>query len=711
MNDRGLHKRLLAAAGTTALALLGAGGAAAAQEAPQDESAADVGLEEIVVTAQRTSQRLQDVPVSVSALGGEDLERLQVNSLNDLTRIAPNVKFDTGTGGTGALKPYIRGGGATDGAVATSESEVAIYVDDVYRARLSGALVDFVELERIEVLRGPQGVLYGRNSSAGAVRLITRGPSSEFGGNLQVGYGTWNERRMRGYVTGGISDDGKWSASLNGMIRARDGGRQFNATLNKKVGAEDFQGAQADLGYEGDVVDARLSAFYTNSESDGLWAVSTRPDGQGDFTPYSGSYRRVLSPTQSDSGVEQRGTTLRTEIDYGGGTLTSITGFIKQDENWRVDFGGGVPVAGVVRALNDRTSVGGQKQFSQELQAAGTLFGGTVEYVTGVYYFHEKADQDIFTLTFSAPSRTRFDTKTDSFAGFGQLTWSFSDQLSVVAAGRYTIDDKGIDARLNTNSIRSRDSFERFTPKLGVNYKLNSDVLFYLSYGEGFKSGGYNGLASTLAQIGTAFRPQVTKAYEAGLKADFFDRRVRTNLAVFNNDITGRQQVVNQGNGGFIIENYDVRIRGIEAELSWRVIPPLTLWAQGALNDGKYTGVSAGGNGSLLGKEIPSLPDHQFTLGFDYSAELGRGELSFGSDYNVRDSFFSNADNGRIGRVPAQELLAAYVGYSLDNWEIRLSGKNLTQVSSWQGGFGFSTVQPRFIIEPRTWLLTAKYKF
>jgi iron complex outermembrane receptor protein len=678
------------------------------------QSQADAGmLQEITVTAQRTGQRLQDVPVSVTAIGSEAIDRLQIQSPMDLNRMAPNVKFDGVTGGTAGLKPFIRGGGITDGAFVTSESEVAIYVDDVYRARLAGSMLDFVELERIEVLRGPQGVLYGRNSSAGAVNIITKAPQDTFGGSVQLGYGSWNERRAKGYVTGPLSADGRWRASLNGMIRARDGGRQYNATLDRKVGKESFEGVQGDIAYVGDAVEGRLTGYYMHGKSDGQYAVSTRINTSGEIVPVSGSYRTVLSPTLSATKLEQYGGTLRLSADMPGGKLTSITAYSELKDSWTEDFSGGVPPSFLgfpgttPLALFDRTAGGNQHQFSQELQATGSAIEGLIDYVAGIYYFNEKAGQTVDSAIFFTPSRTIYNIETNSFAGYGQLTFNLTDQLSLIGAGRYTIDDKRLNAVIGGAPVLLANSYQRFTPKLGVNYKLTPEVLAYASYSEGFKSGGYNGLASTATELSQPFKPQITKAYEAGLKSDLFGRKVRVNVSAFYNKIKDRQQPVNTNDGGFLVENYDATLKGLEAELSWRVVPGLTLWGNGSINKGKYNG----NIGSLIGKQLPVFPKYQVNMGFDGDIPVGPGKLIFGSDYSLRDAYYSTPDNAMIGWIDKQDILNGYVGYELGKWKVQVTAKNLLQEQGWQTGFGFSVIQPRFAIDPRTVLGTIRYSF
>lgn len=701
-------RALLAA---TALATMP--GIAWAQEAstaaPQQEGSA---FGDIIVTSQRTEQRLQDVPISVTAITADEIQTRQVLAPADIARLVPNVKLDGVTGGSAGLKAYIRGGGVTDGGYIMSESEVALYVNDVYNARLQGAMLDFSEVERIEVLRGPQGVLYGRNASAGAINIITKAPADEFKGSVQAGFGTWNERRLKGYISVPLSADGKWAISANGIVRARDGGRQYNETLDKKVGKENFKGGQVDLAYKGDVVKARLNLFYLDLDSDGQWAVNTTVNDAGRIVPLSGSYRRVLSPTPSYTTVKQKGGSLHLSADYPGGTLTSITGYSELDDTWSQDFSGGVYPAMLGMAgttpitLFNRKSDSSQWQFSQEMQAAGSLANDFVSYVLGVYYFHEQGRQLMNSEVFFAPSETIFRAKTDAWAGYGQLTFKVAEPLELVAGGRYTIEDKGLNAAIDGTPAVSRDHYKKFTPKLGINFKPVQDVLIYGSYAVGFRSGGYNGLASTAAQLAAPFRPQTTDAYEVGIKADL-GRTLRASLAGFLNDISNRQESINLGDGGFLIENYDMKIKGIEAEIAWRPITGLQIWGNGALNDGKYKGSS----GSLAGSLPPFLPDFQATVGFDYSFEVGSGTLKFGADANFRDAYYSTADNAAIGAVDATQLVNGYVGYDIGPWALQVAGKNLLNQINWQTGFGFSVVNPRFMTDPRTVMGTVKYSF
>ncbi len=686
------------------------------------------GFQDIIVTAQRTDQNLQDVPVSVTAVSSEDIVRKNINTATDLNRVAPNVQFDTGTGGTTSLKPYIRGGGITDGGFVMSESEVAIYVDDIYQPRLSGGSIDMAVLDRVEVLRGPQGVLYGRNSSAGAVNFITKGPSADFEGFVELGYGTWKERRAKAYISSPLDETGTWRLSASGLVRARDGGAQFNVTQDRKVGANSFEGGQVDLAYVGSIINARLTGFYNNSESDGQYVVNTvaGPDGIT-RVPISGSYRRVLSPVDAFSNAKQYGGRLHMSAEYPGGELTSITGYSKMKEGWLADLSGGVPPSLIPPFLPPSTTPVGlfvremnskQSQFSQELQAAGTI-GDVFDYVAGLYYFFEEATQKAETQTLGGRTTLNYQPTTDAYAGYAQGTLHVTDALSLILAGRYTIEDKDMLGGIcagptctvdNVTFLNLSNTFKKFTPKAGIDFKITPDILAYASYSQGFKSGGYNGLAGNNGQLAQAFRPQVTTAYEVGLKTTLFNNTVRINLAGFWNDIKDRQQTQNNQDGSFLIVNYDMTIKGIEAEVSWMVFPGLTVYGNGALNDGKYTG-SSSTNAALLANTPPSLPDYQFTVGADYNVDVGPGKFGLGADFRKTDAYFSTADNAPIGFVRPREILNGYVNYEVGPVTVLVSGKNLTNKVAPQTGFGFSVINPQIAIEARTILGTVRYSF
>jgi iron complex outermembrane receptor protein len=208
------------------------------------------GLADITVTATRSSSSVQKTPLAVTAFDSSALKRLQISNVKDVSQVAPNVQIAPVTAGTAGIAPYIRGGAVTDGGDITAEADVGIYIDDVYQPRAAASMIDALDIDRIEVLRGPQGTLYGRNSAAGALKIVTRTPADQLSVSAEAGTGSWNERFVKGVVSGPLNSDGSLRGGISAMYRANDGGRQYDATLNKAVGAQNFVGTMANLYYD-----------------------------------------------------------------------------------------------------------------------------------------------------------------------------------------------------------------------------------------------------------------------------------------------------------------------------------------------------------------------------------------------------------------------------------------------------------------------------
>ncbi len=684
----------------------------------------DLAIEKITVTAQRKAESIQSTPVSISALSPEDIERLQIDNTKDLSQVMPNVMIKGVSGGSAGITPFIRGGGVTDGALITSEPEVGIYIDDVYQPRSASSFIESLELERIEVLRGPQGTLYGRNSSAGALKIISRVPDELFRFKNEIGIGTWGEIYDKFSVSGALSDDEKLRGGITGMLRTRDGGRQYNATLDKDVGAEDYAGFQGDLFYEGDDYTARWKYFYTKYESDGLYTSALDPfqlDNPYDQLPFtSGEFDTVLSPFESSTNDKQYGTSLHLTKNINDSLkVLSITSWSKLQNDWATGFGGGIdnallgiPVAGFSE-LFSRDSVSDQTSFTQELQLQGTAWNSRVNYIAGLYYFNESGEQIINSEVFFTPSFSDFDVDTKSYAAFGQASINVTNKLGLTVGARYTIDDKTLDAILETSPVSRDDTFKRFTPKVALNYQANKDLLFYTSYTEGFKAGGYNSLASTPEALNTPFDMQIMDAYEAGIKSEWWNNRLRINIAGFYNEYSSLQQQSVDEFGSFVTENYDAEHKGIELELYVRLSSSLNLWANGVSQDGEYTGVSINGvetTSGLVGNKMTNVFEYQYAAGLDFTKDIGNGTLMLGTNINRRGDYFSTADNSSTGHIAPVTLIDAYASYTVDRWKLTLSGKNLGNEKYAFTGFGFSLIQSRFMSDPMTWRLSLSYE-
>ena len=689
----------------------------------QDPSTRPV-LESVVVTAQRVEQDLQSTPVSVSALDSDAIERFQIDNVKDVGQVIPNVTIQPATAGSGGIRPYIRGGSVSDGGNLASEPEVGIYIDDVFQPRSAASFIEALDIERIEVLRGPQGTLYGRNSSAGALKIISRLPGEELRLKAETGIGSWNERYGKLAISGPLGDTGL-RAGFSGMLRDRNGGRQDNISLGRQVGDEEFQGFQTQLYYDAGAFDVRLIGFYSGLESDGVYPSSLdpfaldRPYRQLPFN--SGAIDDVVSPFPSYTDTTQYGLSLHAAWDVGASTtITSVTSWAELDDDWALGFSGGVPASalgipgGGFLELFERESLSRQDNVSQELRIDGVSPGGFVDYVAGLYFFRETGTQEVSSVVFFAPNYVEFNITTNSYAAFGQASFNITEDLRVTIGGRYTEDRKSQNSLIANQIVDRSDTFSEFTPKASVEYQFNDDVFVYASFTEGFKSGGYNSLAATPQALNTPYETQTVSAYEVGLKAEAWDQRVRMNVAAFINDYAGLQQQAVTSEGVFITENYDAKHKGIEAELAAQLSDGLYVFAQAVYQDSEYTDVSIGGSpgeGGLIGNRMSMVFDSQFALGFDYTRDVGPGTFALGANVNRKGDYFSTSDNGQIGRIRPVTLLDAYLSYKYERWTARLAGKNLTDEEYWFTGFGFSVVAARFMADPMTWRLSVAYEF
>jgi len=688
-----------------------------AQDEPAPPPANSSQLGEIVVTAQRSKENLQKTPVAVTAFTADAIKRYNIHGIKDIQQVAPNVQFYGSTGATGGVVPYIRGGGTTSSGIITSEPEVGIYIDDVYQSRLSAQFIDMIEIDRIEVLRGPQGTLYGRNTSAGALKIVSQEPSDQMHVDATLATGSWNERYGKLYAAGPVSKDGRWRAGFSTIYDARDGGRQYDVTTKKKVGAYNFEGVQGELDYVDDKFNIRMKGSYTNYRSDGYYASSLVPGTTlttyyKDFLPTSGSYKDVLTPTPSYALARQASGSVNATYNVADHIqFQSISAYQTLEDHWHADISGGLAYAalgiatpGYFDAFN-RISLSSDRAFSQELQLRGSFLDSKFDFVTGLYYFDEHGQSAVTSSILLAPSFLGIHTAVQSYAAFGQLTYHITSKLSLTGGGRYTSDHKSLDAVLNTTPVTNKNVFNNISPKGAINWQTTRNLLLYASYSEGFKAGGYNGLATSVIGLQTPYETQTVDAYEVGMKSEWFDHRLRFNVSAFINKYSKLQQQAVTATGSFITVNYNANHKGVETELAYKVTPDLTLWSNGVHNDGHYTGV-----GAFSGNRMTNIFKWQATVGADYTKSVGVIKLLLGANYNYRSDYFATPDQAIYGHAPSVHLVDAYVGAEYNHWSLMLQGKNLTNVQYWTTGLGFGPVAQRLYGDPRTWRLSLSYK-
>jgi iron complex outermembrane recepter protein len=778
-------RRLLIASSALAIAL--SASPSIAQDSEEEEAA---GIDEIIVTAQRRNESVQDVPIAITAFSSEQLEAQGISNTLELTQYVPNLFAMNNTGLGSANGYYLRGLGNTE-SIATFDPAVGTYVDDIYLSRQNANNLSFFDVERVEVLRGPQGTLFGRNTTGGAISVIMRDPGNEISGFGEVGYGRYDRRLVRASIDLPIAENFLIKAS--GFLQ-NDDGYVRNIARGQDINDDDGGGFRLGFKVGGDgKLTWRGSAAYIVSNAENILNFECNPliptDCKGRFasTGLADATRLATSPyaplvirgEKANYGQGNRTkTTIATSnlgLELGdNASLNFITGFVDLTQKFAIDFfdgRGGPSIAtpfppvrvyqrGGFVILND----GEHSQFTQEVKLAGSLGDGALDYVGGLFYINERNTTDfadVFSLS-SAVALLLADrtlkNKTEAWAGYLQVDYNISDQLKLTAGIRYTDEEKTFDiadnrASCNDGTIEATclnnvnliinppivpaatpipevQKTKIWTPRFAINFKPNDDMLIFASATRGFKSGGWNARGTATNEL-LPFGPEKVWSYEAGIKSDLFDRRVRANLTLFYQDTSDLQTpsafIRANGSLAFITRNFaDYRNKGAELELTFEPVDNLRLFLNGGYQDDKYVinrsapavdafgvrsvaaqqalclaelaaGRVAGGpnttncgagiiapDGSIA--EPVRTPDWTFSLGASYRAELGSSgwsltpsvNASYASESEVGTSnvtIRSGSVTGTNGTFPSNLTSGDFItgSYSAAHWLVNAS--------------------------------------
>jgi len=725
-------RKSLLLAGTAACHLLSAGTALAQAPAtsPQadtaqasgsaDDSASnsgDGGLQDIVVTAQRRSENLQRVPISIAVATEEQLQASGVSGLQSLKVLTPGVEVQSNNG---YAFPIIRGVGskATGPGI---ETPVAFYVDGVYYAAPAATLLSFNNIQQIEVLKGPQGTLFGRNATGGLIQVKTRDPSSDFGGKMNLSYGNYQTLKGDFYITGGLADNLTTDLAFVGTTMGD--GYGTNLTSGK-----DVYRINHDIGIRsktlltiGSDTEVRLVLDYGDSRNS---LLATRvPLGETIPAPYGPVYGGrpwdVSVNYEPVNVVKSGGASLRIDHDAGAVKIASITAYRKSKFIIDVDLDY-TPTNGRRLSVDQR-----DHQFSQELQllSAGN---GPFSWVVGAFYFDALADYAQNRVLLNGPAavptvppivesnQTAFQS-TKSISGFGQATLEVAPGLKLTGGLRYTSEKRELGnaqtivtrsdgSTVVTFPLSSRSAtFNKLTWRAAVDYQATPDVLTYLSYNRGFKSGGFNPSALTVPP----FEPEVLDAFEGGIKSTLFDRRIKLNGAIYYYDYanTQLQRVAANGTTG-IYNSAGAEIYGFDGELRAQVTPELNLVVGYQYAHGKYRSFpgaiiaaprAAGGytltTGDAAGNVTILTPKHTVSIVANYTIPTKTGEISLNASGYYNSGFFVEPDN--VVTQPRYFMVNASVRWEFGSGQsISIWGNNLTNrvVSNIDGinnvGFG-----------------------
>jgi iron complex outermembrane receptor protein len=722
-------------------------------------------LEEVIVTAQKRAESLQEVPISVTAFTAATLADMRIRDVTDISNATPNFSLLPQASSNTTYTVSMRGVGTSDTTL-SSDSPIGIYVDGVVIPKNTGALFDAFDLERVEVLRGPQGTLYGRNTPAGAVNLISAKPTGVFGVNISAGFGRYNEREARLTLNTSkweLGDLGTLSARLTGSFLKRDG---WVKELNSGHYLDNRNRHNGRLALRWEVGDFTVDYSFTLTDlNETPTAVQMTKDLTGFFTPYvqprrSTSIALSIGNCQPNPpapfGTCHDMTRLKTTVHAVQAawnlspdlTIKSITAYTGMDNAETTDYDG-TPIAYLDSYGPNRFDT-----FSQELQASGVVDDGGITYVGGLYFSKDHGysiNPGVYGFG-TVKQYSEYSLKDDAKAVYGQVDWrpaAFDRKLTLTAGVRYTKEKREL---INSSSVVndafvvahvdhvSKD-YSKMTPAFTVGYDFLDNLHGYVRYANGWRSGGFNGRASTTEAMSTPFKPEKLKSYEVGLKGSFFEKRLDVSTAFFFSKYEDLQivQVEPTGGGGYASVNANVGkidISGMELELNALLTERLKAYATFGYVDTNikefFACVPVGATNCTLqnignDRSLYFNPRSTATLGFDYRiADTSYGMWRVRADGNWRASQTGGAfplkyrpASSDPGYIPSGGLLNAKLALeeipvpqgkaevyiwarNLLNNDKRLAATDLTS----QLGYAVARFN-----EPRTYGINFSYKY
>ena len=716
-------------------------------------------VEEIVVTAERRETNLQKTPIAITALTAANIEAQGIRNVNDLAASVPNLTTTTGPQGSADANFFVRGVGQFD-FIATNDPGVGVYVDGVYLGRTVGALLDAGDIGRVEVLRGPQGTLFGRNTLGGAVSVTSIAPViGEFSGRGRISVGSRDRFDADGGVNIGLGDTA--AARVYAFTRSQDG-FAYNPVSGQTFGATQRWGAKAQLLWKPTSdLSVSINGDYTKDKSNpapsvliGIVPLPFFPAAALTQVQDRNNFYRVFESNSPKSFNEIYGVSGIISYNWGPRTLKSITSYRELNAVSTSD------PDGTTFRLYDQFSPTKQHQFSQELQLSGRTPDGKFEYLLGGYYFNEKVSQTLF-LCFapitplpSAPFNACNTwnqgnvQETNSYAAFGQARYHVTPELSFTLGGRYTNEDKkdvstqafdfrpagfspapgvvlpGFLAPIVTD-LPGKVQFDRFTPKLGVEYQATPRILLFADYSEGFRSGGFNGRLIVAQPTIPTYRPDTTKSGEIGVKADLFDRKLRLNATGFYTLYKDIQQTISVPVIQFQVANAgEAELYGFEAEATIVPVDRLRINASVGYSHSKFQNVPIN-VGPINGNKLPFSPEVTFNIGAEYGLTIGGFKATPRVDYRYQSRTYFTAFNNNFGPgtndgIGEQQgplgLLSARLTLSdaRDRFSVAVFGDNITDEQYYtfgQNALGAQGVSYNYLGRPAEWGITFGAKF
>ncbi len=719
-------------------------------------------LEEVIVTAQKREQSLQDTPIAITAFDQAAIEAQRITNVKDLALFAPNMQIAESPSGTSGATISIRGAQTINPAI-TWEPAVGMYLDGVFLGKNLGGIFEIAELERVEVLRGPQGTLYGKNTVGGAINLITRQPEREFGGQVDLSMG--NEGYQEGRIRLDTGELGPFRASAAYLKAERDGFYD-NVDLDPTMGQNPFVNPRSsdefnDLDNEVFRLDAVLeltdnfSARYSYDYSDREQRPSKGQltdvneflfelNGAGFLAPLLDLYTvpesknadKISNDWSLYENAETDGHALF--LDWNAGdwgfmgdvTLKSITAYRQLDYNDAVDIDGSP-----MDLFHSGRDID-YDQFSQEFQLLGST--DHLNYVLGLYYFEEEADvlnPITFFGLFGVPTdANEYGLDNDSIAVFGQADWNPAslERLTLSLGLRYTEENRDqyiFHPNTSTGGVgafdeQDDDTWDNISGTFVAAWDLTDDINLYGRVAQGWKSGGFNGEAPDAASFLEGYDEEEVISYEAGMKSRFADDRLQLNVAAFYNEIDDMQvSVFLEGSGGAAsnVQNAGkATFQGFEVELAWQLLDALRLSANYGYLDGEYDEFIENGVNVKNDKDLPYAPENTASIMLDWAVgNWGWGNLDLHVDWNFNDEYlpYIEPSQNATSQIDSYDILNASlilsevaIGSNM-SMQFGIWGKNITDEEYRQNTIPFGLWTISYYGAPATYGFDARLNF
>ncbi|WP_323844085.1 TonB-dependent receptor [Microbulbifer magnicolonia] len=712
-------------------------------------------LEEVVVTARKQAEDLQKVPVSVSALSEAQMRELGITRLDQVAKQSPNVTLEASRATNSTLTAYIRGVGQQD-PLWGFEPGVGVYIDDIYFARPQAALLDVYDVERIEVLRGPQGTLYGKNTIGGAIKYVTKGLRGQSPLNIDAAVGNYNQRDLKISSAFEVVEGKLW---LGGAVASlnRDGFGEYVGPVNDGEQNYNKDSLAYRLSAEAQPTDnfsARLDIDKTSDDSNNRGGHRLTNGFVTGAAPLKNVYdtRSGIDPDQE---VINEGASLTLSWDMSDAlVLKSITAKREGSTFTSIDFDN--EQLSLVEASG---AVYTDEQFSQEFQLtfSGEKFSG----VAGLYYFDGDAtgafDLDVYKSLYSDAdgnpligTRTIGAVNTISTALYAQGSYQINDQWSATLGGRYTKDEKTTESyfsqynvlagagnfnnQLVASDFTRNPEWSEFSPRAGLEYDISDDLMLFVSYAEGFKSGGVDPRANLVGNpnSGDPFNPETVSTIELGMKSQLLDDRLRLNITLFDNAYDDQQITTSilidaDGDGaaesfaGQVINAGKASARGLEIESIAALTDNLRINFTYGYIDAQIDEFIEIDPATLSPintadqRVVSNTPENTINLGVSYDMDLFGGSLMLNTNASYRGETHIFETPSAIDQDGYTVVDANMVWFSPDqNWSLGLHGKNLTEEEYRVAGYNFPTLANSVIGyygDPRTITASLSYQF